>query len=111
MHQPRENIQEKQTMSPELFKSWEEIIADVDKNKVPLQFIKKIVLKLEGKKQHTINITKLLNQGLSMEQIQSSVNLKLVELDHVMTDMEIILDIPAIADTVQPYTNKLLSNL
>lgn len=111
MPQQKESTQEKQTMSPDLFKTWEEIIADVEKNKVPIQFIKKIILKLEGKKQHTINITKMFNQGLSLEDIQITVNAKLDEFDDTITDMEIILDIPAVADAVQPMTNKLLSNL
>ncbi len=109
MYRQKENTQEK--MSPELLNSWEEIIAEVDKRKVPLHFIKKIILKLERKKQHTINIARMIKQGLSLEEIQETVNLKIVELDPVTTDMEIVLDISAIAETVQPETDKLLEKL
>ena len=41
-------------MSPEFVAKWEHILEDVEKNKIPVQFIKKLVIKLEGKKQQTI---------------------------------------------------------
>jgi hypothetical protein len=46
-------------MSPEFIQKWETLLEDVDKNKVPIEFIKKIVLKLRGKKQRTINVERL----------------------------------------------------
>ena len=55
-------------MSPDFVSKWEHILEDVEKNNIPIQFIKKLVIKLQGKKQQTVNIMKLLQQGLDPEQ-------------------------------------------
>lgn len=100
-------------MSPEFIEKWEHILEDVEKNKVPVQFIKKLIIKLHGqpKKQHTINVEKFLDQGLDPEQIEEAVSRKLQELDESITSVEFILNVQNIADTVQPATDKLLKNL
>ena len=98
-------------MSPEFVEKWEHILEDVEKNKIPVQFIKKIVIKLEGKKQQTINIEKFLTQGLSPEQIEEAVSRKLHELDPYVVSVEFVLNVQSIADTVQPETDKLLGKL
>ena len=98
-------------MTPEYVKKWEAIIEDVEKSKVPVQFIKKIVVKMTGKKQHTINIQSLLKQGLDPEEIEEVVSRKLHELDPLITSFEFILNVESIAETVQPHTDKLLNKL
>ena len=98
-------------MSPDFIEKWEHILEDVEKNKVPVQFIKKLVIKLTGKKQQTINIQKFLEQGLEPEQIEEAVNRKLTELDDNIVGIEFILNVQSIADTVQPETDRLLGKL
>ena len=98
-------------MSPDFIEKWEHILEDVEKNKIPVEFIKKLVVKLQGKKQHTINIEKFLTQGLDPEQIEDIVSRKLQELDESVVGVEFILNVQSIADTVQPETDKLLGNL
>jgi hypothetical protein len=98
-------------MSPEFLNKWEHILEDVDKTQIPIQFIKKMVLKLQGKRQQTINIEKLLNQGLDPEQIEEAVSRKLNELDDQVTSVEFILNLQQIADAVQPETDKILNKL
>ena len=98
-------------MSPEFIEKWEHILEDVEKNKIPVEFIKKLVVKLQGKKQHTINIEKFLTQGLDPEQIEDIVSRKLQELDESVVGVEFILNVQSIADTVQPETDKLLNRL
>jgi hypothetical protein len=98
-------------MSPEFIEKWEHILEDVEKNKIPVEFIKKLVIKLEGKKQHTINIEKFLTQGLDPEQIEDVVSRKLQELDDSVVGVEFILNLQSIADTIQPETDKLLNRL
>jgi hypothetical protein len=98
-------------MSPEFIKKWEHILEDVEKQKIPVQFIKKIVVKLEGKRQHTINIEKFLSQGLDPEQIEDAVGRKLHELDDQIVSVEFVLNVQNIADTVQPETDRLLGKL
>jgi hypothetical protein len=98
-------------MSPEFIEKWEHILEDVEKNRVPVQFIKKLVIKLQGKKQQTINIEKFLSQGLDPEQIEEAVSRKLNELDDQINSVEFILNVQSIADTVQPETDRLLNRL
>lgn len=96
-------------MSPDFIKQWEHIIDDVDKQKIPIEFIKKLVIKLRGKKQQTINIKKFLDQGLDPDQIEEAVSRKLQEYDDMIVSVEFVLNIESIAETVQPETDRLLS--
>lgn len=98
-------------MSPDFIKQWEHIIDDIDKQKIPVEFIKKLVIKLHGKRQQTINIKKFLDQGLAPEQIEEAVSRKLAEYDDMILSVEFVLNIESIAETVQPETNRLLKKL
>jgi hypothetical protein len=98
-------------MTPEYIKKWEHILEDIDKVKVPVQFIRKIVVKMTGKKQHTINIQALMKQGLDPEEVEEVISRKLNELDPLITSFEFVLNVESIAETVQPETDKLLGKL
>ncbi len=95
-------------MSPDFIKQWEHIIDDVDKQKIPVEFISKLVIKLSGKRQQTINIKRFLSQGLEPHQIEEAVSRKLAEYDEFITGVEFVLNIESITETVQPETDKLL---
>ena len=98
-------------MSNEFYNKWQTILEDVEKSKIPIQFIKNIILKFQGKRQQTINIQTLLKQGLEPDEVEEIVNRKLIELDHQIVNLEFILNVENIADTVQPETDKLLGKL
>ena len=98
-------------MSPEFIEKWEHILEDVEKNKIPVQFIKNLIIKLQGKKQQTINIAKFLEQGLDPDEIENAVSRKLDELDELIVSVEFVLNVQSIADTVQPETDRLLGKL
>jgi hypothetical protein len=98
-------------MSPEFIQKWESLLEDVDKQKIPVEFIKKLILKLDGRRQHTINIGKLINQGLDPDQIEEFISRKLDLMDDMVIGIEFILDVESIAEAVQPETDKLLSGL
>ena len=98
-------------MSPEVFEKWEHIVEDVEKTKIPVEFIKKLVIKLNGRKQRSINIKAMIQQGFANEEIEEAVTRKLEEFDDDMIGIEFILDIENIADTVQPETDRILKNL
>ena len=98
-------------MSPEFIEKWEHILEDVEKNKIPVEFIKKLVIRLQGKKQHTINFKQFLEQGLDPEQIEEAVSRKLDQLDDSIVSVEFILNVESIAETVQPETDRLLGKL
>ena len=98
-------------MSPEFIQKWENLLQDVDKQKVPIEFIKKIILRLEGKRQRTINIEKLLDQGLDPEHVEDIISRKIIELDDEVIGIEFVLNVQSIADIVQPETDRLLNGL
>jgi hypothetical protein len=98
-------------MSPEFIAKWEHILEDVEKQKIPIQFIKKIIVKLEGKRQQTINVERFLQQGLEPDQIEEAISRKLHELDPLISSVEFTLNVQNIADTVQPETDRLLGKL
>jgi hypothetical protein len=98
-------------MSPEFIKKWEHILEDVEKQKIPVEFIKKLIIKLRGKRQQTINVKKFLEQGLDPDQIEEAVSRKLHEMDSEILGVEFILNVENIANIVQPETDKLLNKL
>lgn len=97
--------------SDEFLAKWEHIIDEVAKTEIPLECIKKIVIKLRGKKQRTINIQVLRRQGLDSEEIERVLSRTLSDLDDQVRDIEFMVDVSAVAEIVQPETDKLLSNL
>ena len=54
-------------VSDDFLDQWEHIIAGVNKTDVPLECIKKVVIKLAGNRQKTINLHLMLKQGLALE--------------------------------------------
>ena len=98
-------------LSPDLFEKWEHLIQDITKEKIPVEFIKKLVIRLSGRRQRTINIQQLVEQGLDPDEIEEAISAKLEEYDADMLSIEFILDIESIAETVQPETDNLLRGL
>lgn len=98
-------------MSPDHLSKWEQLLDSVEKKHVPVQFIKKIIVKMLGKKQQTINIQNLLKQGLEPSEVEEVVSRKLYELDPVIVSVEFILNVETIAEVVQPETDKILGKL
>jgi len=90
---------------------WEHIIADVNKTDVPLECIKKVVVKLAGSRQKTINVHSLLRQGLDLAEVETMLTRFFNEHDHEIRDVDFVVDISAVASLVQPETDKLLGKL
>lgn len=100
-----------QPYSDDFLDQWEHLINDVNKTDVPLECIKKIVIKLDSKRQKTINITTLKKQGLDWEEIEIIVTRVLSEFGDSIRDVDFVVDISAVAALVQPETDKLLNGL
>ena len=98
-------------LSDDFFSRWEHIISDVDKTEVPIECIKKIVLKLTDRRRRTINIQSLRSQGLRAEEIESVINRLIGEHDGEVVDVNFTVDIEAVATIVQPETDRLLKSL
>ena len=90
---------------------WEHILADVNKTDVPLECIKKVVIKLAGGRQKTINVHTLLKQGLDLVEVEQMLTRFFNEHDHEIRDVDFVVDVNAVANLVQPETDKLLGKI
>ena len=98
-------------LSDEFREKWEHIIKGVDITDVPLECIKKVTIKLYGNRQRTINIDLLKRQGLDMEEIEGLLNRTLTLLGDRVRDLDWLIDVKAVADLVQPETDRLLKGI
>ena len=90
---------------------WEHILADVNKTDVPLECIKKVVIKLAGGRKKTINVHTLLKQGLDLVEVEQMLTRFFNEHDHEIRDVDCVVDVNAVANLVQPETDKLLGKI
>lgn len=97
--------------SDEFLEQWEHLIKEAPKTEVPLECLKKIIIKMYGKRQRTINLDLLRKKGLDIEEIETVLTRLLLELDNQVRDIEFIVDAALVAELVQPETDKLLKNL
>ena len=98
-------------LSDEFLEQWDHIISGVDKTDVPLECINKIVIRLQGGRQKTINLARLKRDGFDLEEIESYLTRNLVELGDLVRDIDFLVDVNAVARLVQPETDKLLKDL
>ena len=97
--------------SDEFFQKWEHIIEEVNKTEVPLECIKKVVIRLHDRKQKTINLSTLRRQGLDLEEVEIVLTRTLTELGDAVRDIDFVVDVTEVAKLVQPQTDKLLKDL
>jgi hypothetical protein len=98
-------------LNDDFLDQWEHIIAGVNKTDVPLECIKKVVIKLKEGRQKTINVHALLKQGLQLDEIETMLTRYFHENDNKIKDVDFVVDISAVAEMVQPETDKLLGKL
>jgi acid phosphatase class B len=98
-------------LSNEFLEQWNHIISSVDKTDFPVECINKIILRLANRRQRTINILKLRSQGLDYDGIEQvlSAHFELYEED--IENVEFILNIGAVAQLIQPETDRLLKDI
>ena len=90
---------------------WEHIIEEVNKTEIPLECIKKVVIRLHGKKQRTINLATLKKQGLDMDELEIVLTRTLTEFGDEVKDIDFVVDVSEVAKLLQPETDKLLNGL
>jgi len=98
-------------LNDDFLTKWEHILADVNKTDVPLECIKKVVIKFKGGRQHTINLHTLQKQGLDLEDIEVLLNRTFTEQNDEIRDVDFVVDVGSVAKLVQPETDKLLGKL
>ena len=97
--------------SDEFIQQWEHIIEEVNKTEVPLECIKKVVIRLGDRRQKTINLAALRRQGLDLEEVETVLTRTLTELGDTVRDIDFVVDVSEVAKLVQPETDKLLKDI
>ena len=101
--------------SDEFIQQWEHIISEVTKTEVPLECIKKVVIKLDGsqneRRQRTLNLATLRRQGLDLEELEMVLTRTLIDLGDTVRDIDFVVDVSEVAKLAQPETDKLLKDL
>jgi len=97
--------------SDEFIEKWEHIIKDVDVTEVPLECIKKVIFKFRGNRRKTLNLHTLRRQGLDYDEIESVMTRLLSEHADDIRDVDFTVDVGAVAELVQPETDKILKGM
>ena len=95
----------------DFLKRWEKIVNDVDKDHCPIACVKKVIFRTRDRRQKTINLGTLRRQGIDDDSIEMAVSKFIEDNEDVITDMELVLDVEAVANIIQPETDKLLKNM
>jgi hypothetical protein len=90
---------------------WEQIVAEVNKTDIPLECIKKVVIKLAGGRQKTINLHTLKKQGLELEEVEAMLTRTFNDMDHEIRDVDFVVEVSSVANLIQPETDKLLGKI
>lgn len=92
-------------------RNWERLIGEINATEVPLECIKKVLIKLEGGKQRTINLHTLLKQGLDFDEIETALIRTISDYGDRVRNLEYVIDAATVAEMLQPETDKLLHKL
>ena len=98
-------------LTDDFLKRWGEIVEQVDKEHIPIDCVKKIIFRDTDRRQKTINLKRLRNQGFGDAEIEDVVELFIKNNESTIASMEFILDIEAVADRLQPETDRLLKGM
>jgi hypothetical protein len=98
-------------LSEEFLAKWDHIISEVEKTQVPLKCINKMVIRIVGGKQKTINLSRLRRDGLDDDEIEEIMNRNIFVLGDSVNNIDFILDVNTVAGIIQPATDKLLKSL
>jgi len=90
---------------------WEKLISEVNATEIPLECIKKVLIKLEGGRQRTFNLQTLKRQGLDFDEIETALIRTLNDYGESIRNIEYVVDAATVAEILQPQTDQLLQKL
>jgi len=92
-------------------KRWKDIVEGVDKKEVPITILQQIIVKLIDGTNISIDVKKLLLDGMVPGDIETMLDDKFTELDAYIQNVDFLIDIDKVVDAVQPETDKVLKGL
>lgn len=97
-------------LSKEFLDKWENLVDGVEKTDVPIECIKRIVIKLVDGRRRYLNMSTLRHKGLNPIELEHILNDKLKEYDGEIENVDFFVDVEAVAGLVQPDTDGLLGS-
>jgi hypothetical protein len=97
-------------LNDDFLAGWEDIVNGVDKDHCPITCVKKVVFRTQ-QGQKTINLRNLRCQGIDDDSIEQAVSSFIEDNEKIIKSMELVLDVEAVAEIVQPETDKLLKGM
>jgi hypothetical protein len=98
-------------LTDDFMAGWERIVNDVDKEHCPIACVAKVIFRTASKSQKTINLRNLRKQGLDEDSINQVVETYIQSNEDDIVSMEFVLDVKAVAELIQPETDKLLKGI
>ena len=87
------------------------LLKDADKKDIPVECVKRIVIKLKDNRRRYLNISSLRKQGLNIAQMEAVISAKLTEYENNILGLDFFVDVESVAELVQPETDKILGKL
>ena len=98
-------------LSEEFLSRWEDLVEGVSKTDVPVDCIKRVVIKLKDGRRRYLNMSTLRKKGLDPLELEGVLNQKLEEYDSQIANVDFFVDVEQVADIIQPETDELLRKL
>ena len=98
-------------LSDEFLEEWEDLVEGVDKKDVPIECIKRVVIRLDDGKRRYFNMSALRKQGLNIHELEFALNEKLRQFEKEIIGIDFFVDVETVASLVQPETDELLRKL
>jgi len=98
-------------LSEEFLSRWEDLVEGVEKTDVPVECIKRVVIKLKDGRRRYLNMSTLRKKGLDAYELEGVLNQKLEEYDENIANVDFFVDVDQVAEIVQPETDKILGGL
>ena len=98
-------------LSEEFLAKWEDLVDGVEKTDVPVECIKRLVIKLKDGKRRYLNISTLRKKGYDPIELEEVLNDKLAEYDGMIENIDFFVDVEAVAEHVQKETDSILGKL
>lgn len=98
-------------LSEEFLSRWEKLVDGVEKTDVPVECIKRVVIKLKDGRRRYLNMSTLRKKGLDSYDLEEVLNQKLEEYDNEIENVDFFVDVDQVAELIQPETDKILGGL
>ena len=98
-------------LSEEFLEKWEDLVEGVEKKDIPIECIKRVVIRLKNGRRRYFNMSTLRKQGLNIHELEFALNEKLKRYDANIDGIDFFVDVESVAELIQPETDELLRKL